>query len=637
MRILSGRQSKGYTANWEATAYTITFDANGGSVSTDTQAVKFGTNVTLPTPTRVGYTFKGWYNNGVKYDSGVWTLAKDITLTASWTGRTDVTYVVNHYQQNANDDAYTLEESLTLKGTANAQITPAVKKYGYFISPPTQTASVLPDGSLVVDYYYDRVTYALTYVTNGGNSIEKQACKYGQTIVLAEPTREGYTFGGWFVNKTLSTPYSAIATLNDNITLYAYWMEENKPADFTYNEFMGSGSLEIIVSAYNRTDTTVWIPAYIGGVPVKRISGSAFANKTTLQKVVVPETVTSIDSSAFEGCSSLMSIRIPDSVTSIGYSTFEGCSSLTSISIPDSVTNIGKNAFYNTGYYNDDRNWEDGVLLIGDWLIKADANAVAGAYRMTEGIQYIADYAFYSCGSLTSVRIPNSVVGIGYSAFEGCSSLTSITMGNSVASIGACAFTGCSNLMSVEIPDSVTSIEYFAFYDCSSLTSVTIGNGVIGIGYSAFYNCSSLTSVTIGNSVTSIGDSAFYDCSNLTAVYIADVAAWCGIEFSNSESNPLCYAHNLYINDELATDIAVPNGVTSIDQYAFYNCSSLTSIRIPNGLTSIGWGAFLNCSSLTSITFQGAKAEWDAISRGAIWDLGTASYTVYCTDGTISK
>lgn len=141
------------------------------------------------------------------------------------------------------------------------------------------------------------------------------------------------------------------------------------------------------------------------------------------------------------------------------------------------------------------------------------------------------------------------------------------------------------------------------FYNNSNIKSVVIENGVTSIGNYAFGNCSSLTSVTIPDSVTSIDDSAFSGCSNLDSVYITDLAAYLNIDFGSGWSNPMQYANKLYLNNKrVAGAITIPDSVTKIPDYAFYNCDSLTSIIIPNSVTSIGTAAFGNCSSLTSVT-----------------------------------
>ena len=131
------------------------------------------------------------------------------------------------------------------------------------------------------------------------------------------------------------------------------------------------------------------------------------------------------------------------------------------------------------------------------------------------------------------------------------------------------------------------------------IRDLVIPNSVTSIENYAFYKCSGLTSVTIPNSVTSIGKNAFFECSGLTSVHISDIATWCKISLY---SNPLSYAHHLYLGEEEVKDLVIPSSVTSIGDYAFDGCSGLTSVTIPDSVTSIGDCTFRNCSGLTSVT-----------------------------------
>ena len=216
----------------------------------------------------------------------------------------------------------------------------------------------------------------------------------------------------------------------------------------------------------------------------------------------------------------------------------------------------------------------------------------------------IGDDAFRGCSGLKSITIPESVTSIDGRAFYNCSGLTSITVasGNtkydSRDNCNAIIETATNTLLigckASIIPESVTSIGDYAFSVCSSLTSITIPNSVTSIGDDAFYGCSGLTSVTIGNGVRSIGEYAFSGCSGLTSVTINSNAIL---------SKNYSWDNNLkIIFGEQVKEYNIGNGVTSIGDEAFRDCSGLTSVTIGNGVTSIGWSAFEGCSGLTSVT-----------------------------------
>ncbi|MBO4429375.1 MAG: leucine-rich repeat protein, partial [Clostridia bacterium] len=161
-------------------------------------------------------------------------------------------------------------------------------------------------------------------------------------------------------------------------------------------------------------------------------------------------------------------------------------------------------------------------------------------------------------------------------------------------------------------PYPVTAIGYGAFQNNTTLTKVTIPEGVESISATAFFFCTSLTEITIPKTVTSIGEDAFQSCYSLSKVNVGDIAAWCGISFASDSSNPISESMNkdiLYVGGELIHDLVIPEGVTSIGNYAFAYCEELTSVTFPSTLESIGDESFSYCRDLTSVTLPEGVSE----------------------------
>ena len=425
---------------------------------------------------------------------------------------------------------------------------------------------------------------------------------------------------------------------------------------------------------------------------VTSIGDEAFYYCTGLTVITIPDIVTSIGKDAFSGCSGLTSIVVKEgnskyiakdnclidkstatlvlgcktsvipndgSVTSIGVGAFQGCTGLTSITIPDSVTSIGIRAFYDC----------------------TDLTKVT----IGNGVTSIGNGAFYGCAGLTNIEIPDGVTSIGAGAFQDCTDLTKVTIGNGVTSIGDWAFKDCTGLTKVTIGNGVTSIGNLAFGNCIGLTSVTIPDSVIYVGSYAFLGCNllvynnydnayylgnatnkyvalvkasstSITSCIINDNCKVVVESAFSYCDGLTSIVVkegnskyiaqnnclidtltATLVLGCKTSVIPTDGSVTSIGSYAFYGCTGLKNITIPDSVTSIGDYAFMDCTGLTSVTIPDSVTSIGERTFQGCRGLKRINFNGTKAQWNVIKKYDNWSYNTGNFTVYCTNGTISK
>ena len=216
--------------------------------------------------------------------------------------------------------------------------------------------------------------------------------------------------------------------------------------------------------------------------------------------------------------------------------------------------------------------------------------------------------------------VPSSLGGypvtdVGEAAFGECSKLISVSIPVGVTSIGERAFSGCYGLKSVAISHSVTNIGDRAFYACSSMLSIIIPSGVVVVGAFAFSGCDGLESVMIPDSVAIIGVGAFSNCQRLLDISVS------------AENNVFVSADGILYDAPMTKlnccpsgkkgKVAIPPGVASIENWAFYGCGNLTEVSLPQGVTTIGERAFSGCSRLISMKIpQGVISISDSVFYG---------------------
>lgn len=390
---------------------------------------------------------------------------------------------------------------------------------------------------------------------------------------------------------------------------------------------------------------------------ITTIHKDTFAYCNNLVNVVIPANVVAIEERAFYSCDSLISITIPDKVAIIGNSAFYECTNLATVKLGSGVRQIGSSAFSRCTISQiyissnvvsiDSDAISANIILVelqsrpSKWSDKWASgtiiwNCTGETFTTTEGFKVallnddtvaVVGYSgespelvvpakinekevsliFLRGSNLTSIIIPETVKTIGAYAFYNCTNLISVTMPDSVTGIGEYAFYGCNGLENIVLSKTLKTIGESAFYNCKKLLEIEIPESVTRISKSAFYNCSAMEKITIGKGLTYIGRSAFENCNNLNAVYyLGDVATWCNITFDDNnitqgyKTNPLYYAHNLYINDSLITELIIPDSVTSIKEFAFTG-GNFTSVTLPNSVKSLDDEAFLYCSNLKTV------------------------------------
>ena len=398
--------------------------------------------------------------------------------------------------------------------------------------------------------------------------------------------------------------------------------------DFTYTvttDRVEGGS--IVITGYTGGDPVVVIPETIEGKSVTHIAEGAFADKTFIEAISIPNTVGSIAKGALKGCKSLKSMRTPTFTCKdapyfgaiFGAETFEA----NGYSVPTSLK----------------------TLAITQW--KAPEGMDAGLAGLK-----IPATAFYACHNLEVVALPAYTTEIGDFAFYGCQSLAYIDVGDTwLQSIGRNAFTNCMSLLTLDIPSTAETLGFAMLEGCgklesltlpfagghrtgdtpaeeeadaenvtylgylfgaadytltkgfipASLISVTLHEGCGDLAPNAFFECSPIREINLPEGVATIGRRAFYGCEGLTEMTLPDSTATIGDDAFNG-----CLRLASFTGGKSLQKLGIQS---------FMNCLSLKTVTLPTSVTHLPNSCFAECISLETLTANGVATEGKQVFR----------------------
>lgn len=219
------------TAKWnEGNEYLIALDANGGEVSSPSVNVQYAHSYSLPTPTRVGYEFKGWYNLEAKIpSSGTWEYIVDGDLKASWEAITySIAYSLNGGTNDSSNPAtYTVEDEVIFNNPTKIGYTFGGWYKDQLFNEEISTIAKGNCGDIKLYAKWVTVEYSITYNLNGGTNNSSNPSSYSiesSTITLKNPSKKGYAFNGWYEDAAFTAKVSTISKgSHGNRVLYAKW------------------------------------------------------------------------------------------------------------------------------------------------------------------------------------------------------------------------------------------------------------------------------------------------------------------------------------------------------------------------------------------------------------------------------
>ena len=328
------------------------------------------------------------------------------------------------------------------------------------------------------------------------------------------------------------------------------------------------------------------------------------ANKLEMTFCVISELAKTCELQKVKGAYGIESLTIPETadgytVTRIGNSGLSYLSNILTIVLPETITEIAK------------------------YGISSCSKLVN--INIPSGVTYIGPGALAYCNSLEEIKLPVGVTAIGSSAFYGCKSLQSINLPEGITEIDESTFRECKALKHIDFPSTLKAIRSTAFYS-SSLESAILPEGVQEIGKWAFGDCKGLQEITIPSTAILIHEDAFLACPLIKKATIncPNIGKWFKdkdlLEEITLGPTVRTIADNAFQNCYLH-EVDLPEGLTTIGDYAFEQNGSLTKLTISSTVTKIGNQILSSCPNLETLVVKCPQIPGSAFSRLSIKNL----------------
>ncbi len=319
---------------------------------------------------------------------------------------------------------------------------------------------------------FEEVTYnsKAVFDASGGkvDTTSKELVKGQSFGLLPTPKLAGWTFKGWYSDDKFKRKVVSTTIVNkDSYTLYAKWEREEKTKLVYQGEDSDFVIEDGVLKKYQGNEPVVIIPD-----TVKEIGYGAFAGNITVLKVIMPDSVEKMDEAVFDGCENLMQIRFSHSLKEIPAHTCSNCFALEKVIIPEGVTTIGDGAFNSL-----DIPMSYSEIKFPETLKSIEKDAFSNNDSVTkislpDGLESIGIYAFEKNTSLVKVSFGDGITELSDRVFSGDTILKNVALPYGLKSIGDSVFAGGGRIEELYIPETVENIQSSMLRDVKSTVTI---------------------------------------------------------------------------------------------------------------------------------------------------------------------